>query len=472
MKSFPPGPKPFRALVQSSPEAVLAGLAATRLLAEADGWQEAVSPLLRTLGEGLGWDAALLWQAEPDAPVLCHAGEWHAPGARVGHLLAVSRRLVFLQGHGLPGRAWEEKAPVWVPDLAREPAFSRANAEGGLRAAYAFPLLLRSEVLGVVELFAQKAAEPGPELREMLAAVGGTAAQLIRRTRSEAVLAASEERFRALIEYASDVITVLDARGRIRYESPAVERVLGYAPDELLGRDVFELVHPEDAPRTRQALALAMRTPGVAITLEYRFRHGDGAWRTLESVGRNLLHAPAVRGVVVNSRDVSARRKAEDEVRRLSLTDELTGLHNRRGFRVAAEQLLRGARRTGDDLLLLYADVDGLKEINDRSGHAEGDRVLEGAARLLRAVFRDSDVVARVGGDELVVLAPGLSRAHAEAALVRLQERMGEWNAAHPGRARLSLSVGTAWYDPARLSSVQALLEAADAAMYDEKRRR
>lgn len=448
--------------------------AATRALAEAGTWAQAAPRVLRALGEGLECSAALFWQMEPDAPVLCHGGDWRAAGARVERFLGMSRRLVFLEGMGLPGRAWQEGAPLWVPALAEEPGFTRAAAaeEGGLCAAYVLPVPLGSETLGVVELYFPRAQEPDAGAREMLAAVASAVGRHVQRERGEAALAQSEERFRTLIEYASDVVTVLDARGRIRFESPSVERVLGYAPRELLGRDAFDLVHPDDAPRTREALALAIRTPGVAINLEYRFRHRDGSWRTLESVGRNLLQAPTVRGVVVNSRDVSARRRAEDEVRRLSLTDELTGLYNRRGLLALAEQMLRTARRTGQGLLLLYADVDHLKRINDRFGHAEGDRLLVQAARFLSTVFRESDVVARVGGDEYVVLAPDLSREDGRTLVGRLRERLREWNEARVGRAHLSLSLGMAWYDPDRLCTVEALLKEADGAMYAEKRRR
>ena len=98
------------------------------------------------------------------------------------------------------------------------------------------------------------------------------------------------------------------------------------------------------------------------------------------------------------------RKRAEEAIRALSLEDELTGLANRRGFFTLAEQQLKVARRTKTGLFLLFADVDGLKATNDRFGHAEGDRLIRDAARILRATFRDSDIVARIGGDEFVVL--------------------------------------------------------------------
>ncbi|HEX7242361.1 MAG TPA: diguanylate cyclase [Longimicrobiaceae bacterium] len=447
------------------------GHAVDRVLAEARSWEEAAPRVLAALCEGLEWEAGLLWEAEPDAPVLCHAATWIAPGARGEPLLEVSRRLVFLPGVGVPGRVWEERAPLWVPDLARGPAPTRA-AGGTLRSVFAFPVLLGDEVFGVVELFTRDAPEPDAETRETLVAAGSGIGQYVLRKRNEAAVAAREKRFRSLIEYATDVITVADARARIRYVSPAVRRVLGYAPDDLLACELFALLHPEDLPQARNAFDLALRSPGVPIALECRIRHSDGSWRVMESTGRNLLHAPEVGGLVVNSRDVTARRGAEEETRRLSLTDELTGLYNRRGFLALAQQQLRLAQRTGRDVALLFADVDGLKPLNDCFGHTAGDRALVETAGILRQIFRDSDVIARVGGDEFVVLAPETSRRQGKAMTDRLQARVRERNAARGEGPELSLSVGVAWYDPARLCTVEALLAEADAAMYARKRRR
>ncbi|HZG42467.1 MAG TPA: PAS domain S-box protein [Longimicrobium sp.] len=121
----------------------------------------------------------------------------------------------------------------------------------------------------------------------------------------------SEARFRSLIENASDVITVLDADGRIRYESPSVKRILGYDPDEMLGRPVMEFIHPDDRAHVQEALTERIRDPGVVQSVELRFRHRDGGWRILAARGANRLDDPAVRGIVVNSRDVTERREAE-----------------------------------------------------------------------------------------------------------------------------------------------------------------
>ena len=126
---------------------------------------------------------------------------------------------------------------------------------------------------------------------------------------AEGALRASEERFRALIERGSDTITIVDAAGSILYESPSIERVLGYRPGELIGRPVLDYIHPDDVARVR-SLALGARE---TASMECRSRRKDGTWCDIEAVGRNLLDYPAVRGIVINWRDVGERKRAEHE---------------------------------------------------------------------------------------------------------------------------------------------------------------
>jgi PAS domain S-box-containing protein len=131
-----------------------------------------------------------------------------------------------------------------------------------------------------------------------------------RRRRAEHALAARERHFRMLIENTSDVITVLSAEGMIRYESPSLERVLGHRPEELVGRSVFEYLHPDDVAAARAAMQRAMASPGVTTSpLEVRFRTGAGTWKTVEAIGKNLLHEEFVGGLLVHSRDVSDRKQ-------------------------------------------------------------------------------------------------------------------------------------------------------------------
>ncbi|HEX8274298.1 MAG TPA: PAS domain S-box protein [Longimicrobiaceae bacterium] len=139
---------------------------------------------------------------------------------------------------------------------------------------------------------------------------------LTQRKRNEEELRRSERQFRLMIENATDLITLLDDAGTIRYGSPAVRRVLAYPPEALVGRSVFDLVHPADVSRVKEAFARIVDTPGVPLSVELRFLHGGGGYLQLEATGASFLDDPAVGSVVVNSRDVSDRRRAEAALRK------------------------------------------------------------------------------------------------------------------------------------------------------------
>lgn len=141
------------------------------------------------------------------------------------------------------------------------------------------------------------------------------ARDITERKRSEEALARSEKYFRSLIENALDIITILNEDGTIRYESPSVAKVLGYMPDELLGRSIFEFSHPGERRRLVEAFRAGSRRERKIVNEEFQFRHRDGSWRTLEVTGHNMLDDPAIRGIVVNSRDVSEKKRAEDALR-------------------------------------------------------------------------------------------------------------------------------------------------------------
>jgi two-component system, cell cycle sensor histidine kinase and response regulator CckA len=137
------------------------------------------------------------------------------------------------------------------------------------------------------------------------------------RVAAERALQKSEARFRALIEHSAELITLLAADGTIRYEGPTVERVLGYAPSERVGQNVFAFLHPEDLPQVREAFARALADEAAPTSVECRVRHRDGSYRVLSATGTNLLHEPAVAGVVVNSRDVTELRQGEERLRQV-----------------------------------------------------------------------------------------------------------------------------------------------------------
>jgi diguanylate cyclase (GGDEF)-like protein len=159
------------------------------------------------------------------------------------------------------------------------------------------------------------------------------------------------------------------------------------------------------------------------------------------------------------------------ELGNLAITDDLTGLYNRRGFMAVAERQLKLGRRSGRGMLLFAMDVDGLKQINDSFGHIEGDHALKRTADVLEETFRDSDVVARLGGDEFAVLAIEAA-GHSETTIkARLLEYLKS-TSAEQSRYAISLSLGVARFDPNSCTSIGELMMKADQAMYEQKRQR
>ncbi len=212
-----------------------------------------------------------------------------------------------------------------------------------------------------------------------------------------------EERFRSLVHNSADIIAVLDADGTVSYSSPAVERMLGYAPTDRVGHSMLEIIHPDDEERARRLLAGIQVTARDQATAELRLRHRDGGWRVIDVVATNRLEDPAVGGIVLNSHDVTVRKRLEEQLTEQAFHDSLTGLANRALFVDRVGHALTRSR-DGQPIGLLFLDLDDFKSVNDVRGHSIGDRLLVAVGERVRSAVRDMDSVARLGGDEFAVL--------------------------------------------------------------------
>lgn len=293
---------------------------------------------------------------------------------------------------------------------------------------------------------------------------------ITRQRREVEELRASEERHRFLTEYSSDMISIASWEGRYLYVSPASAALLGYQPEELTGSTFYEMVHEKDRAAVRRTHLLVLEKLGAAM-IAYRIKRKDGRhiWfeSTIREVPRSGRETP--RELVVVSRDITERKLQEERLKDMAILDELTGLYNRRGFMALAAQHLKQAKRAKRRALLLFADLNGLKSINDTHGHADGDRALVVAAEVLNRTFRDSDVVARVGGDEFAILAIEADTESVEAIKARLQSALDHANRGNRPY-EISVSVGIVPYDPDTHTSVEELMAFADREMYMNKR--
>jgi diguanylate cyclase (GGDEF)-like protein/PAS domain S-box-containing protein len=289
------------------------------------------------------------------------------------------------------------------------------------------------------------------------------------RRRAEQALRENERRFRVLIEHSSDILTVLDAGGRIVYESPSVERLLGLTADELMGTPIEEHVHPDDRHALASALAQSAEA-SAAVTVELRMRGRDGEWRSLEASVSNLLDHAEVGGIVLNSRDITARKQDEEMIRHLAYFDALTGLPNRMLFDDRLAQALAHSRRRGArGLAVMFLDLDRFKTINETLGHGAGDELLRTVASRLSGVLREEDTVARLGGDEFLFLLPEIDDVEDAARVARkvLAELVTPFSV-HGHELHVTASVGIAMF-PHDGGDAETLVRNADSALYRAK---
>src|SRR5213080_3100789 len=249
--------------------------------------------------------------------------------------------------------------------------------------------------------------------------------------------------------------------------------LVGYTERELLESNFQAVTHPDDLGNDLANLYRLMQgeTPTSHVEKRYVHRLGQIVW-ALNSVSlvRDSDDQPA--HFIFQIQDITERKRAEAALQSLSLVDELTGLYNRRGFLAVTEQHLAAIRRNKKMPVILYADLDGLKVINDSLGHHEGDRALVKAAEILKETFRSSDILARLGGDEFVALAAIAQDESAELLTRRLQEQFDASNALNGRPYDLSVSVGVAHFDDEDRYSIEDLMAQADRAMYEDKRRK
>lgn len=279
----------------------------------------------------------------------------------------------------------------------------------------------------------------------------------------------TEHRFRSLVQYSSDVITVVDAGFRVTYASPAAMRAFGYSSRSMLGATLADYLHPDDLPRVRPLLLEVAGRKGTSTKVACRVRRADGDWCHTETVVTNHFDVESIGGLVLNTRDVSERTALEERLTHQAYHDPLTGLANRVLFRQRVDEALRRAGGGRTSVAVLFVDLDDFKRVNDSLGHAEGDRLLVTvAARLLNAT-RGCDTVARLGGDEFAILLQNVREVPDMAAVA--ERVLGAMQLPVPldGREVLvGLSVGIA--RAAADDGPDDLLRNADVAMYISKK--
>lgn len=301
--------------------------------------------------------------------------------------------------------------------------------------------------------------------------VGGVAVDITRQKEDEEKLKRSEQHYRDLIESSQGFICTHDRAGNLLSINPAAAKSLGYAPEEVVGKNMREFMPAKYHGVYARQLEIGWRAGsdnGLMVMLTK-----DGQERIWQYHNIKLTETVEKPFTLGYAQDVTDMQEAQKQLKNLTLTDDLTGLYNRRGFLMLAERQLKiaRARRNEKIMYLLYADIDGLKQINDTLGHEYGSLAIVKMGEILSANFRASDIIARLGGDEFVVLVVDADNDTQEIILNRLQKKIDDYNAAKNHSFDLALSVGIKQVDKViKTLTIEQMLASADKAMYEQKR--
>ena len=284
-------------------------------------------------------------------------------------------------------------------------------------------------------------------------------------------LQVSEEKYHNILEYIEEGYYEVDLAGNITFVNTSVSKMLGYSAEELKGMNNRQYMDEENSAKVFLDYKEVYRTGIPVKNLDVEFVRKD-ADRVYVGISISLMRDPmqqaiGFRGII---HDITERKRMEEEIKGLSITDYLTGLYNRRGFMTLADRELKTQERTKGGLLLLFADVDNMKWINDTLGHEKGDQALVEISTIFKQVFRKSDIIARIGGDEFAVLGIGASSKDFDTFHSQLRHHLDIYNANENREYKLSLSVGMAYKDHENTCSLDDLISKADGLMYEQKR--
>ncbi len=294
--------------------------AVTHILGESHTLEDAAPKILQAICETAGWEMGALWSVDRQADVLRCVQAWHVPGLHIHEFVAQTRQTAFPRGIGLPGRVWAATRPTWIPDVTRDPNFPRAPvaSRSGLHGAFAFPIIIRDEVVGVIEFFSREVREPDDELLTMFTITGSQIGQFMERKRAEEGLDENEERIRRILESALDAVVSMDSEGLIIDWNPQAETTFGWKRNEIVGQPLVLTIIPAQYREAHKKGLARFLESGVGPILNQRIEitalHRDGHEFPVE-----LTVSPLVlRGSVVFSafiRDITEQKRALEAIR-------------------------------------------------------------------------------------------------------------------------------------------------------------
>jgi diguanylate cyclase (GGDEF)-like protein/PAS domain S-box-containing protein len=442
-------------------------------LASAVSWTDAAPQVLQGICETLGWVAAEFWGVDKDSNLLRLEHSWYRQTKDLTAFHAASKDLTFARGVGLVGRVWMRARPASLEDVVFDDSPRTPLAvKAGLRAKVAFAVTNGRKVTGVIVLFSQERQTVDRPTLRVMADIGSQIGHFIERRRAEEELRRSGERIRAILDNVADGIVTVDERLIVRSYNPAAERLFGYTPDEVLGKEFLRLIAEPYRAEIKPQLRAYLRPNKREIEMGSHETSGlrkDGTTFPLEfNVGRLGLQ----RLVIGSLRDVSERKAETEALQYRALHDPLTGLPNRTFLRERLEETVRAGEREMKPCAVLLLDLDGFKSVNDSLGHAAGDRLLQQLGQRIRGVLRKADTVARYGGDEFAIVPWGATDVPRAVLIAeKILQTVDKPFSIDDQPVNVEVSIGIAVF-PQHAEEADALIRRADVAMYTAKRAR
>jgi len=433
-------------------EVVTAGMTSVRL-------DEILDRVMTALQETLRPDSIAILLVERETNELVIRAHTGFPGGP-----KLVRRPI---GVGIPSWVVQTGQPVLLTDVREDERYYACDPN--TRSELCVPLRVGERIIGALNLESHRLSAFNEDDLRLLSILAGHLAVVVENARLFEEIEERRLYLEGVLGSAPDAIVALDAQHRIVEWNAGAEKLFGYSREEVIGRDLDPLItNPETIQQASEFRQIVMSGRDLPPVETVRYRKDGSPVHVIVAASPILVGGELIGAVAVYT-DITVRKRTEDMLRALLLIDELTGLYNRRGFLTLGQQQLKMANRTRRRMYLLFTDFDDLKWINDTFGHPEGDRALIEVANVLRKTFRESDIIARIGGDEFVVLAMETGGAGADVLAARLQENLRVCNAREGRCYKLSLSIGVARYDPENPCSIDELIAEADKLMYEQK---
>ena len=392
--------------------------AATRVLAESATLPDAAPKILQTVCESLGWEIGALWIVDHQVDVLRCANFWHAPLTAVPEFASLSEEYIISRGMGLPGRVWESAEPAWITDVTKNDNSMRADvaAKEGLHGGFAFPILLRGEVFGVIEFFSREIQPPDQELLDMISTVGSQVGQFIEHRQAAVDLQASEERYRTLADSMPQIVWTANPDGSLDYYNQQWIDYTGMTLEQTLGWGWQPVLHPDDLEECLKRWSRAVET-GESYETEYRFkRASDGAYRwhlgratpALDEDGRITKWYGACTDIEEQKRTEQALQDNQRQVQKLNAELELRVIERTAELAAANKELEAFSYSVSHDLRAPLRSIDGfsqaLLEDYAESIDAQGQNYLQrvrAASQRMAQLIDDMLNLARVSRGDM-----------------------------------------------------------------------